>query len=145
MWDTLVISIKPQPFPSCCKSGYSGILEFITLFLRREPRMPWMWRKGSQLQTLSCRVFATCWVGGWPKALSFQGNLVQWPVKSFEPPCWKESGCTALVSAGTRARHATTCLFRPVRCPKAIFSSSCLYKGPYCTIQVLLSDLGKTS
>jgi hypothetical protein len=24
-----------------------------------------------------------------------------------------------------------------VRCPKAIFSSSCVYKGPYCTIQVL--------
>ena len=23
-----------------------------------------------------------------------------------------------------------------VRCPKAMFSSSCVYKGPYCTIQV---------
>ena len=100
------------------------IFEFITLFLRREPRMPWMWRKGSQLQTLSCRVFVTGWVGGRPKALSFQGDFVQWPEKSWKPLCWKDSGCTALVSAGARARHATTYLFRPVRCP--IFSSSCL-------------------
>ena len=53
-------------------------------------------------------------------------------------PCpFKESGCTALLGAGQRTRHAASCLFRPVRCPKAIFSSSCLYKGPYCTIQVL--------
>ena len=136
-----VISIKPRnlvrkiylnTFPnnslsSCGKLGYLGILGFITLFLRREPRMPRMWRKGSQLQTLSCRVFVTGWVGGRPKALSFQGDFVQWLEKSWKPLCWKDSGCTALVSAGARARHATTCLFRPVRCPKAIFSSSCLY------------------
>jgi len=47
----------------------------------------------------------------------------------------KEGGCNALLGPGQRTRHAASCLFRPVRCPKAMFSSSCVYKGPYCTIQ----------
>jgi len=68
--------------------------------------------------------------------LSVAESLLPAELEGGPRPCpFKDSGCTALVTAGARARHATTCLFRPVRCPKAIFSSSCLYKGPYCTIQ----------
>ena len=63
---------------------------------------------------------------------------------SIKPTLTKESGCTTLLGAGPRTRHAMTCLFRPVRCPKAIFSSSCLYKGPYCTIQVLFCSVEVT-
>ena len=31
--------------------------------------------------------------------------------------------------------HKAYCLFKPVRCPKAMFSLSCNHTGPVCTIQ----------
>ena len=67
----------------------------------------------------------------------------QQPIDKTNPNL-QESGCTTLLGAGPRTRHAMTCLFRPVRCPKAIFSSSCLYKGPYCTIQVFFCSVELT-
>ena len=51
-------------------------------------------------------------------------------------PCpHEESGCGAILERSALPLHTNTCLFRPRRCPKAMFSASCTYKGPLCTIQ----------
>ena len=125
--------------PSCGKSVLWLSLSSSLYFLGESPECPECGEKD-----LSCRLSVAesllpAELEGGPRPCPFK--VIYSDLKSFRFSCWKDSGCTALISVGSRARHATTRLFRPVRCPKAIFSSSCLYKGPYCTIQVLFSDL----
>ena len=47
----------------------------------------------------------------------------------------KTSGCQTVCRASLLAAHRAVCLHRTVTCPKAMFSLSCPYVGPFHTIQ----------
>ena len=68
--------------------------------------------------------------------LTVAESLLAQELEAAPQPCpYQVMGCRAQLGSSGRSQHMASCLFRPVRCPKAMFSSSCLYKGPYCTIQ----------
>jgi len=46
-----------------------------------------------------------------------------------------KSGCSIVTSREMISAHREVCLFRPVECPKTIYSKSCKFIGPFCTIQ----------
>jgi len=48
---------------------------------------------------------------------------------------FKKSGCSVVNSSELISAHIKVCLFRLVECPKTIYSTSCKFIGPYCTIQ----------
>ena len=48
---------------------------------------------------------------------------------------FKKSGCSIFTSRELISTHREVCLFRLVECPKTIYSTSCKYIGPFCTIQ----------
>ena len=48
---------------------------------------------------------------------------------------YKVEGCTTVTRRQVMSQHKEQCLFRPVKCPKAMFSLSCSHIGPFCTIQ----------
>jgi len=47
----------------------------------------------------------------------------------------KVEGCNTVTRKQAMSLHKEQCLFRPVKCPKAMFSMSCNHVGPFCTIQ----------
>jgi len=48
---------------------------------------------------------------------------------------FKVEGCNTVTRKLTMNDHEEQCLFRPIKCPKAMFSTSCSHVGPFCTIQ----------
>jgi len=48
---------------------------------------------------------------------------------------YKVEGCTTVARRQVMSQHKEQCLFRPVKCPKSMFSLSCDHLGPLCTIQ----------
>jgi len=48
---------------------------------------------------------------------------------------FKKSGCSVINSRELISAHRKACQFRPVECPKTIYSTSCKFIGPFCTIQ----------
>lgn len=48
---------------------------------------------------------------------------------------YKSVGCNKITRSQLMSVHREVCLFRPVKCPKGMFSLSCLHIGPLCTIQ----------
>jgi len=48
---------------------------------------------------------------------------------------YKSVGCNKITRSQLMSQHRDACLFRPVKCPKGMFSLSCTYIGPLCTIQ----------
>jgi len=48
---------------------------------------------------------------------------------------FKAEGCCTVTRRHAMELHKAYCLFKPVRCPKAMFSLSCNHTGPVCTIQ----------
>jgi len=48
---------------------------------------------------------------------------------------YKSVGCNKITRSQLMQQHRDACLFRPVKCPKGMFSLSCTYIGPLCTIQ----------
>ena len=48
---------------------------------------------------------------------------------------YKAEGCSTVTRGQLMDQHKELCLFRPVKCPKAMFSMSCTHIGPICTIQ----------
>ena len=48
---------------------------------------------------------------------------------------YKVEGCTTVARRQVMSQHKEQCLFRPVKCPKSMFSLSCDHMGPLCTIQ----------
>jgi len=48
---------------------------------------------------------------------------------------FKVEGCTTVARRQVMSQHKEQCLFRPVKCPKSMFSLSCHHMGPLCTIQ----------
>jgi len=48
---------------------------------------------------------------------------------------FKVEGCSTVTRKQAMSMHKEQCLFRPIKCPKAMFSMSCSHVGPFCTIQ----------
>jgi len=48
---------------------------------------------------------------------------------------YKSVGCNKVTRTQLMSQHRESCLFRPVKCPKGMFSLSCTHIGPLCTIQ----------
>jgi len=48
---------------------------------------------------------------------------------------YKVEGCSTVTRGQVMSQHKEQCLFRPVKCPKSMFSMSCTHIGPFCTIQ----------
>eukprot|EP00092_Neocalanus_flemingeri_P016611 GFUD01017972.1.p1 GENE.GFUD01017972.1~~GFUD01017972.1.p1 ORF type:complete len:408 (+),score=130.92 GFUD01017972.1:90-1226(+) len=48
---------------------------------------------------------------------------------------YKPEGCSTVARGQVMAQHKEQCLFRPVKCPKSMFSMSCTHIGPLCTLQ----------
>ena len=59
--------------------------------------------------------------------LKSQVELVSCPYKSL--------GCNKMTREQMMGEHKEVCVFRPVKCPKGMFSWSCLYIGPLITMQ----------
>ena len=56
--------------------------------------------------------------------------------KNFLVFCpFKAEGCSTVTRKQAMLLHKEQCLFRPIKCPKAMFSMSCNYVGPFCNIQ----------
>ena len=61
------------------------------------------------------------------KAELEENRLVHCPYKSV--------GCNKITKTSQMGEHQASCLFRPLNCPKGMFSLSCSYTGPLYTIQ----------
>jgi len=48
---------------------------------------------------------------------------------------YKVEGCNKVTRVKVMPTHKEQCLFRPMKCPKSMFSTSCAHIGPLCTIQ----------
>jgi len=48
---------------------------------------------------------------------------------------YKSVGCNKITRTSQMGQHRATCLFRPVHCPKRLYSLDCLHIGPLYTIQ----------
>ena len=56
-----------------------------------------------------------------------KNNLVSCP--------FSVSGCNKITRSQLMEQHKQICVFRPVKCPKGMFSLSCTYIGPLVTMQ----------